>query len=326
MMIRKFKKKFYALVFWQTGIGEVFNKIHDYFIFKKYSFKENKFKDKDNLEAYLTKQYHIIEKGLALPKPKRNFGKQKIEKLVSNAFIYYEKYGGNRVLNNIKKVLNSYLEKNDNLEKNDRELYELIKKFSETNINLGNAGVKNVFKNEVEDATNINFYEFMKTRVSVRNFSEEEVSDEKIFEAIRIAKMTPSVCNRQSWRVHYYNKYKTKEKMLSFQNGNSGFTHSINKLLIITTDTKYFTKLEGNQVFIDGGMFAMSLVLALHSLGLGTCCLNTCLPYPDEIRIKKEGNIPNSQRLIMMVGVGNLKESFKVAISDRVPLDKIIDY
>jgi nitroreductase len=124
--------------------------------------------------------------------------------------------------------------------------------------------------------------------------------------------------------VHYYENEEDKKQLLKLQNGNSGFSESINKLLIITTDTKNFTKLEGNQVFIDGGMFAMSLVYALHAEGIASCCLNTCVPYVDEKKIKRIGNIPTSERLIMMVGIGKYKENFKVAISNRIATKEIL--
>ena len=111
--------------------------------------------------------------------------------------------------------------------------------------------------------------------------------------------------------------------ILNLQNGNNGFTETINKLLIITADTKKFTKLESNQVFVDGGLFAMNLLLALHAQNIASCCLNTCLPYVDEKKIKRIGNIPNSERLIMMIGIGKQKDSFEVAISERVAVEQI---
>ena len=109
------------------------------------------------------------------------------------------------------------------------------------------------------------------------------------------------------------------------QNGNNGFTDSINKVLLITTDTKKFTKLESNQVFVDGGLFSMNLLLSLHSLGVASCCLNTCLPYVDEEKMKIVGEIPSSERLIMMIGIGKYKDSFEVAISDRIQSKDILE-
>jgi len=188
-----------------------------------------------------------------------------------------------------------------------------------------NGGVKKMTKREIQVTTAIDFENFMKSRTSVRNYAKDEVLDKEVYKAIELARFTPSVCNRQSWKVHYYKDEMLKKELLKLQNGNNGFSDSINKLIIVTTDTKKFTKLEGNQVFIDGGMFAMSLVLALHAQGVASCCLNTCLPYVDEKKIKQIGSIPNSERLIMMIGIGKYKDSFEVAISNRIPVDSILN-
>ena len=178
-------------------------------------------------------------------------------------------------------------------------------------------------KNQIQDAVNIDFENFIKSRTSVRNFSDKEVLEKEVYKAVDIARYTPSVCNRQSWKVHYFGDRNKMNTILNLQNGNNGFTETINKLLIITADTKKFTKLESNQVFVDGGLFAMNLLLALHAQNIASCCLNTCLPYVDEKKIKRIGNIPNSERLIMMIGIGKQKDSFEVAISERVAVEQI---
>jgi len=77
-MLQKIKAKIYALLFWQTNFGEILNKGYDLKVFLTNSFSESNQKSKESYYAYLTKQYHIIEKGLALPNPRKNFGKSKI--------------------------------------------------------------------------------------------------------------------------------------------------------------------------------------------------------------------------------------------------------
>ncbi len=324
-MLQKIKAKLYALFFWQTSFGELLNKGYDLKVFLSNSFSENKLKSKESYQAYLTKQYHIIEKGLALPNPRKNFGKPKIVMLISKAITYKDRYGEDRLINNIQETLTQYLKKNANLQQIDLTFYELIISFIEGSKKCNEGGVKKVTKKEVQRAIAIDFDTFIKTRTSVRNYAADDVLDEDVHKAIELARYTPSVCNRQSWKVHYYKDALLKKELLKLQNGNNGFSESINKLIIVTTDTKKFTKLEGNQVFIDGGMFAMSLVLALHAQGVASCCLNTCLPYVDEKKIKQLGSIPNSERLIMMIGIGKYKDEFEVAISNRITIDEIIE-
>jgi hypothetical protein len=48
---------------------------------------------------------------------------------------------------------------------------------------------------------------------------------------------------------------------LSYQNGNSGFGHTVPALFVITSDMRIFEKSgERNQGWVDGGLFAMALV------------------------------------------------------------------
>lgn len=128
----------------------------------------------------------------------------------------------------------------------------------------------------------------------------------------------------RNWRLHYYDNTKLKNELLSLQHGSGGFIESIQGLFIVTTDIQGFTKMEQNEVFVDGGIISMNLVLALHNLGIGSCCLNTCFPYTRENKVKKLGGIPKNERLIMMIGVGYWKDTFKVGYSLKKNVDEIL--
>lgn len=317
--MKRIKNKIFAIVFWQTRIGELVNKIYDLRIFYKYSFYKS-LNTKENYEAFLTKQYHIIEKGLALPNPRANFGIEKIKVLVSVSTEYINKFGKSELTETIASTLSVYLESNSLLQDFNKDVYSLISNFISKN-NINNKGGIRL----VSPTTQFSSFEvFAKSRSSIRIFSGIDVDIEKIRKAIDIAKFAPSVCNRQSWGVHLYSKKEDVEKMLKCQDGNNGFGFAINKLIIVTGDAMAFTNLESNQIYIDGGLFSMSLLYALHSLGIGTCCLNLCVPYVKECYIKKIGNIHSSERLIMMIGIGHYDNNTKVAISNRKANSEIL--
>jgi len=322
-MINKLKAKIHATLFWQTGLGEILNKGYDLKIFYKYSFLRNNLKSKENYEAFLTKQYHIVEKGLSLPVPRKNFGIEKIKTLIKITEEFKKKYSvrESRLLKTISATLRYYLDKNVTLKEDHPDAYKIISEFCSVNPYNNNGGLKLIntkafYPNDFEN--------FVKTRSSVRNFSRENVSLNDIKLAIEIAKTAPSVCNRQSWRVHLYQEKSEICELLSYQDGNNGFTNNINKLLIITTDTNCFTHLETNQIYIDGGLFAMNLLLGLHSQKIASCCLNLCVPYTKEKNIKKIASIDNSERLIMMIGIGYYLENTMVAMSDRKEINQIL--
>ena len=64
-------------------------------------------------------------------------------------------------------------------------------------------------------------------------------------------------------------------------------------------------------------MFAMSLIYALHSLGLGSCPLNTSYIYNDDKKLRQVAEIEQNEIPIVTISVGYLKEIYKVAVSPR---------
>ena len=325
-MLTKIKNKIHALVFWQTRIGEFVNKAYDLKQFYKYSFNKNNLKSQIKFEFYLTKQYHIIEKGLALPKPRLEFGKDVILNLIEKSTEYYKEYGKTKLIESISACLKEYLIYNEqNSIDTNTDYYNAIKNFIQIvkPNNLG--GTKTITKQDINKAIDFNFESFLRTRTSVRDFSNINVDISTLKEVINMAKLAPSVCNRQGWKAHVYSDKFLIKKLLTLQNGNRGFTDSVDKLIIITGNMKAFTKLESNQIYIDGGLFSMNVLLSLHAKGLGAVALNTCLPYTIEKQVKKTGNIKDYEKLIMMIAVGKIKESFKVALSNRKHIDAIYE-
>ena len=114
---------------------------------------------------------------------------------------------------------------------------------------------------------------FLTSRRSVRQFDGRPVAEEVLQKAVRIAQQAPSVCNRQSARVFASNKREKMDEMLQFQNGNRGFGDRLGAVIVIASDMRAFTSLgERNQCWVDGGIFAMSMALALHSLQVEHAC------------------------------------------------------
>lgn len=170
---------------------------------------------------------------------------------------------------------------------------------------------------------------FFLSRFSVRDFSCESVSNEDVERAIKLALNTPSVCNRQASFVYCLNTRSEIDRALSLQNGNRGFGHEVPCLLILCADISAFdTAGERYQYWIDGGMFSMSIVWALHSLGLTSCCLNWSKGPLDDMRLRKLINIKDEHTILMMLAVGAPRENLRVCYSARRPVSefyKILD-
>ena len=247
--------------------------------------------------AFIIREYHAIEKGLSLPNPRPYFGLGRIEILINEIQAYLKNFKSNDYIIASIVTCSNYIKYHRKLNPNsggNPKFEEMVKRIEDlTNLIQTNGyndygGVKVITKNEILDSQNIKFREFVNTRYSIRDYTDEQVDITKITEAISISLKTPSVCNRQGWKAHVYTNKLQIDRILEIQNGNDGFREKI-KLIILVTGTlnTYFQK-EANQVFIDGGLFSMSLIYSLHSLGLDTCCLIIVLMWKSIKILEKE--------------------------------------
>lgn len=167
---------------------------------------------------------------------------------------------------------------------------------------------------------------FVRSRHSIRNFDRErEVSDELIRTAVRLAGLTPSVCNRREYRAHFYSEPEQIRRLLELQNGNVGFRETIPRLIVVSVRRSSFSGAgERNQRWVDGGLFAMSLVWLLHSVGLGTCFLNWSEVSWKTCALRGVGDIPASEDIVVLIAVGYPKSGYRVPRSSERPLKDIL--
>ncbi len=282
------------------------------------------------MQAYLIFQYHAVEKGLSFRNIKLGFGGVRIIQLIDALNIYLKKFEKDETTDITVAALKEYMEydKEHNPDGNSviPKIEEVVRNYEDRNIDGAKGGTKTIQKSDILNTVNFDFESFFKSRFSTRDFTDEPVALDLVMNAIDIAKYAPSVCNRQAWKVFVidHNKPELKSRFLEVQNGNRGFGDRISTLLVITGKLSSFYSFERNQVFIDGGLFAMSVVLALHSKGLGTCCLNTSYSAEAHELFRNVMPLEDDCVPIMFIGVGNLQEKYKVATSSRKPLNEIV--
>ena len=159
---------------------------------------------------------------------------------------------------------------------------------------------------------------FFFSRRSIREYNNKNVRDADIKRAVELALRTPSACNRQPWKVYYTSEKAKKLSILKHQAGNAGFGEEIPTLVLITADRAAFgSPQERNQHWIDGGMFSANLVLAFHSLGLLSCCLNWAVKPNTDWRLRRLLDLPKCEDIIMMISVGYPNEENISCVSPR---------
>ena len=300
----------------------VYDYVYDYRRFSRSSSTLRRQMTERQLASVITKTYHSLEKGIALPEPRARFGLAAIEKLGRQVAEYERRFGKSTPVIGARSAVEAYKEHHRKL---GQSLPELVGFGPVTSESAIEAGARDVTRQEIKTASAAPFSEFVANRFSVRNYTGERVPIEQIESAIRLAMRSPRVCNRDTTKCYVAIDESMCKRVLSYQNGNRGFGHLAGAVLIVTSDMQGFTDFsERNQCWIDGGLFAMTLVYALHSQALGTCMLNWSVAANQDKRMRKEFGIPANEAVTTMIAVGILPEKFKVAVSPRAPFEDYI--
>ena len=305
------------------------NICYDFMRVLKYTTAVNLPKERAQLRALIIMNYHGIEKGLSLKNPRPFFGVENISITMLRLQAYIESYGYDDTVDTALSAIEQYYEKYQNLVDIDKKpfmdkIHDFLEKYQTGRCFKG--GVKSVTKDDILQHAAIDMENFFGSRYSIRQFSDEEVELETIKKAVEMAKKTPSVCNRQAWKAIVLQTPDKVKRALEIQGGARGFEGQINKVLVITTAMSSFQSIgERYQGWIDGGMFAMSVIYALHSLGLGTCCLNWSKEYPTDLKFKNTIGIKKSDTIIMLIAVGHMPEKIVVAKSERKQLEETLE-
>jgi len=302
---------------------------YDFVQYTKYSASVYPAGSKLNLQSLIIIWYHALEKGLALKNPRKDFGIKKSDVLVDYLEKYVDRYGYDTIVVISLNVLQKYREfqTSHGITRDEfaARLSVLRDNIPEPYRSEDRGGPIPVDRETIWKSAKIDFEGFAKSRYSVRQYSGDPVDDDLIKRAVTMAMKTPSVCNRQATKVYMIRDDQLRKTMLRLQMGNKGFGEDADKLLLITSELRYFVQSgERREPYIGGGMFAMSLIYALHSLGLGTCCLNLSQSCQLETKIKKAAGISDSEVLIMLIAVGHIPAELSVAASPRRDIQEIL--
>jgi nitroreductase len=296
--------------------------------FVHWSFALKRPRTREQVRAFLTMRYHSLEKGLALPDPRPGFAADKVGELVQVLRAYEGSFGCDDLVRVCFGVLSAYRRFNGAHGIAVETVDWIVDELSRKHADIGQdrrGGTFEMSRSNLDFLSSVDFDRFIRSRHSIRVFSPAAVDPASLEQAVRWAQRTPSVCNRQSCRVHVYTRPEQIKRLLSYQTGNRGFGHAIPVLIVITSDLQCFAGPgERYQGWIDGGMFSMSLILGLHAQGLGTCCLNWSVTLDIDQSMRRHGDIPDNELVIMMLGVGHIPEKLSVAQSTRRNLDEVM--
>lgn len=290
---------------------------------------------KEKLTARIVRQCHIIEKGLALREPAETLSRFRVRPLMNDIELYISKHGCGPLTQcalSALRDLGQFLVRENIISADGFSAETLMAWVSDVgeisecdDTNSAYSSTRKITREAIHVMAKRDLSSFFDSRHSIRQFEKRKVDDELIEKAIQIACTSPSACNRQPWKVYVIREPYIRQRALALQGGNRGFGDQADVILIVTGNlsaTLHFG--ERMQPWLDGGMFAMSLIYGLHSLGLGTCCLNWSKNRRTDRKLRETVGIPDNEVVLLMIAIGHLPQQFEVASSPRYPLRDVM--
>ena len=282
---------------------------------------------KGKIEYDMLLEIHKLEKGFAVTQKLRPFGIDKVKRIISDIIVYeeneFEKSFSYELSYSALFEYKKFYEEHNWLEEKE---YKMVNDFlkGKTLPNNVPAGAYDLKKESIIDDAMIDYDKFVSSRKSVRNYSNIKLKKSDIEKAVKIAIKSPSACNRQMCKIYYCNSDSSKKVIEKYAQGLGLFELDNANYFVITFDVNanYFIG-ERNQGWFNSGLFTMNFINALHSLGIGTCCIQFGNPFKEEKIIKKELKIKESERVAVIVTAGYYDDISRIPYSTRKPLEEI---
>lgn len=284
-----------------------------------------------NIEARLEMEMlllaHSLEKGILLYQhsgEKKHRGENKAVKLccvIREYIIICKKssYALSEAVSIISKYINvrqkTISKETINLAKNVIERTNYLKELK--------VGYENISKEDLSFRCDADFERFVKARHSIRKFSDKKLSRDIIEKAIKIANLSPSACNRQPVEVYFAINNEIIKVIDKIVPGNKGF-ENIPNYLVVTVRRSLFDVGEMYQWYINGGIYIGYLVLALHSLGVGSCIFQWPSISRERKHLKELLGIPSGDEIIAIIGAGEYLRENMCLYATRKSVDETL--
>ena len=181
----------------------------------------------------------------------------------------------------------------------------------------------------------MDIFEAIKTRRSIRRYSDRPVEDEKLRSVLEAVHMAPSWANMQCWRLVVVKDKARKEKISELSYVESYFAPKGYKsnpsmkalaeapvVIVLCADPAQSGVLWGQNYYLtDAGIAAQTMMLAARGLGLGTVFVGVY----DEDKLRGLLNIPAAIRIVGLFPLGYAVEGKKEGPA-RKPLQEVCFY
>lgn len=305
--------------------SKAFDKEHHSVLSGRYRYLEIQASSTISTNPLLRRNIHRLEKGLIMQPRKEVFAEGYIQETVS-AFsqVRASKAGSSLEAQWAEDVLTRYFEVVSSTPtiKNAFALFENSKNNKTSN--------KTPYTHKEKPATTISPEEikalFLRRR-STRWFHDKSIEPAKLDEAIELALLAPSACNRQPFEFMVSKSKEQATKLAKLAVGTAGFCENIPQLIAIVGDlSAYESEKDRHLIYIDSSLASMQLMLALEVLGVSSCPLN----WPEinwrEQEVAKFLNLADEKRVIMLLAIGYAKDDGMIPYSQKKSVEDLRTY
>lgn len=174
----------------------------------------------------------------------------------------------------------------------------------------------------------MDFETLVKTRQSCRDFNGEKVTKEEIDKILEIAKLTPSACNSQPWKVYVaLSSEKVKEVAPILQDrGRNKFTDNATCFIAIAEKPRPLKPEISHRIAIDHfmkydiGEYVAYLTLAAEEIGLKTCIIG----WIKHDELKEVLGIPEDEVCNIVIAIG--KSNCEIREKKRLSIDETVKF
>jgi nitroreductase len=144
-----------------------------------------------------------------------------------------------------------------------------------------------------------------------------------IQQAMAVAALSPSACNRQAFKFLFYNEKNIVGEIIKTPGGYVGFD-APSVVIVIGSYRGYFHERDANVPIIDASLAVMAFILALETLGLSSVCVNwPCLPDQDEA-IRRLIHLEEDEFITLLIVVGYAEPQGKVPYSAKRDINTLV--
>ena len=273
--------------------------------------------------AEIVMGYHVLEKGLTMPRRRLGFGKGAVVRLVNLVDSFEKRFGkDDPQVRHAVGVLRAYRE----LHRETSDSMPRLDAFLAAHPEVPAADETHVKRSDFFAAKDAPFPQFAASRHVCRHFA-GPVPRETIESAVAVALTAPSACNRQHARVHVVDDPGLRDRLFAAQGGTRGFGADADKVLVVTSDLSAVRwGWERHDCYVNGGIFVMNLCYALHYFGVAHCILHWSVS--PEVDREAHGflGIPSNEAIVQVIACGMPPDEFDVAASPRLAVSDALTW